>query len=274
MNFVILFILIALLNGCSSTEDEKNLVMSSSGEYISRLENEFFFVPSSPEPQPLPVYPWEDLNKSVLPKITQEYFRCKGSGLNPIRTTKEGDELKVYADCSGKESHSLPLRNDKEFIYPILIDLSNYLQQKTGKKVVITSGHRCPAHHTYVDPTSANQYSKHMVGAEMAFYIQGMESQPEQVVKYILAFYQDHPNYSGLKEYTEFKCYEKSDTDVSTPPWYNKEIFIKLYQKHEGRDLDNRHPYPYIRVQVRHDRDTQERVVYTWARAHCNYLRK
>ena len=31
-----------------------------------------------------------------------------------------------------------------------------------------------------------------------------------------------------------------------TIPWFNKEIFIKLYRKSEGRDGDNRHPYPYL----------------------------
>ena len=32
--------------------------------------------------------------------------------------------------------------------------------------------------------------------------------------------------------------------NVLIPPWYNKEILIKLFKKNEGRDLDNRHPYP------------------------------
>ena len=48
---------------------------------------------------------------------------------------------------------------------------------------------------------------------------------------------------------------------LAIEPWQNKEILIKLYQKDEGRDLDNRHPHPYISIQVRYDRDRGEPVV-------------
>jgi hypothetical protein len=265
------FCLIGLfLGGCSS---EGESLRRPRGEYIYRLHHEFFFSPPPPEARLLPIYPWDSKIEN-LPKITKEYFRCKGSSLNAVKTLKEGEELRVYQDCSGVDGHSLPLRNDKEFIYPILIDLANYLQMKTGKRIVITAGHRCPLHHAYVDPSPANQCSKHMMGAEMSFYIEGLESQPEAVVKWIIAYYQETPKYQEQKEYIEFKRYDKPDTDVRLQPWYNKEIFIKLYQKHEGRDLDNRHPYPYLRVQVRYDWETQERVIYSWDKAHHNYLRR
>jgi len=37
---------------------------------------------------------------------------------------------------------------------------------------------------------------------------------------------------------------------------------------HEGRNFDNRHPYPYIELQVRHDRETGKPVSYSWNGAH------
>jgi hypothetical protein len=182
-------------------------------------------------------------------------------------------EVVRYLDCGGVDKHSLPMDEDKEFFYPILIDLVNYLQVKTGKRVVITSGHRCPEHNTYVDPSVENQYSKHQIGAEVSFYVQGMESEPEAIVKYLQAYYLEKPEYRDLKEYREFQRYE-GETNVSTLPWMNKEIFIKLYDKKEGRNFDNRHPYPYVSIQVRYDRAKKERVVYSWDKAHRNYLRK
>jgi hypothetical protein len=65
----------------------------------------------------------------------------------------------------------------------------------------------------------------------------------------------------------------KGESDVSTPPWYNKEILIKLYLKNEGRDFDNRHPYPYVSIQVRFDRELNEKVVCSWQKAFNGYKR-
>ena len=139
--------------------------------------------------------------------------------------------------------------------------------------MVITSGHRCPDHNTYLDASRSNQASKHQIGAEVSFYVQGMEDKAEELVRLIQAYYLQDPKFKGDKKYTEFTRYEKGDTDVSTPPWMNQEIFIKLYKKKEGRDFDHRHPYPYLSIQVRINRETGERVIYTWDKAYNNYLR-
>jgi hypothetical protein len=274
MHACIVFMLFFLLQGCSDEPEKLQASLNAKGEYIYRLHNEFFFSLPAPEPKLIEPYAWESYHGS-LPKVTKEYFRCKGSPLNPVRTANVKEETVRYQDCSGSDKHSLPLKDGKEFIYPVLLDLLNYLQNKTGKRVVITCGHRCPEHNTYSDPTPQNRYSKHMIGAEAAFYVQGLEDKPEQIVNLIIRYYQEAPKYQAMKEYTEFKRYEKMEkTDVQTPPWYNKEIFIKLYKKKEGRDFDNRHPYPYLRVQVRYDWDRKEKVVFDWKQANKNYLRK
>lgn len=255
------FILILLLlvsckdKKSDSQEGEKR---NQKGGYVSRTADEFTAIPPmtlvSREP-----YPWEEKYCGELAKITKEYFRCKGTSSNPPIMAK-GERC---ADCN---KHSLPLRDGKEFVYPILIDLLNHLQEKTHKKVIITSGHRCPAHNTYIN---AHPYSKHMVGAEVAFYVEGLELEPGLVIKHLIDYYKDHPN----PQFQQFKRYDKQDLDVSIQPWLNKEIFIKLYASNEGRDLDNNHAYPYISIQVRYDRDAQSQVTYSWHKAQNNYLR-
>lgn len=222
---------------------------------------------------PKPTYPWETSYIGTLPRITKEFFRCKGNPLNPVRIVKEAEGLVRYYDCGGVEKHSLPLNNGKEFIYPILIELLNYLQVKTNKRVVITSGHRCPEHHAYTDPRPSSRNSKHLMGAEVSFYVQGLEDRPEEVVQELKRYYQQEPKYKEQKEFTEFLCYEKEDTQTMTRPLYNKEIFIKLYKATEGRNFDNRHPYPYISIQVRYDTATQKKVVFDAQQAFRNYLR-
>ncbi len=243
------------------------------GEYIYRQHDEHLFNLEPPVLAERKFYPWEEREEGSYPKITKDFFRCKGSSLNPVHLIQKKSELQRLYDCGGPQKHSLPLRDQKEFIYPILIDLLNYIQNKTGKRVVITCGHYCPDHHLYADPLPANQASKHLIGAEVDFYIEGMERQPEKIVNLIIAYYQEIPKYKGLKEFEIFKRYEKDDTHVSTMPWYNKEVFIKLFKKHEGRDFDNRHPYPYLNIQVRYDWDLQEKVNYSWDKAFYNFHR-
>lgn len=260
-----------LFPSCSKSEREKVV----QGEYLYRLHDEYLFIPETPSKRVLEPYAWEMGKTGNLPKITKEYFRCRGSSLNPPRTiTQDSGETQRIQDCGGSDKHSLPLKEGKEFVYPILVELLNDIQAKTGKRVVITCGHRCPDHNSYADPTPAARFSKHMVGAEVSFYVQGLEERPEAVVSLIQEYYKNNPLYAGHKEYIEFKRYDKGDTDVATPPWFNKEIFIKLYKKKEGRDFDNRHPFPFISIQVRYDRDLNEKVTYSWEKATRNYLRK
>lgn len=186
---------------------------------------------------------------------------------------KEGKIVENIFDCNGSESHSLPIRHNEEFVYPILIELLNEIQASTGKPVIITSGHRCPSHNHYIDASPKNQASKHQIGAEVSFYVAGLENTPDPILNAIFAFYKSNPRYTGEKKaYAEFERYEK-ETDVSTKPWFNKEIMIKLYKPNEGRNGDNRHPFPYFSLQVRYDKDTNMRVAYSWKEAQ-QYHRK
>lgn len=261
---------------CSCATDETNAPSSSStqvkGEYLYRHHDEQQFRPAPPLLVSRPLYPWEDESKpGRYPKITKEFFRCKGNTLNPAHPVQKGDA--PIQDCGGFQRHSLPLREGKEFMYPVLIDVLNYIQTKTGKRVVITSGHCCPDHQRYIDPTVPNNTAKHPIGAEVDFYVQGFEESPQHIIELVMAYYKETPKYAGLKDYLEFKRYDKGNTNVITLPWYNKELFIKLVKKNEGRDFDNRHSYPYVTLQVRHDWDLNKNVTFSPDEAFRNYHR-
>ena len=252
-----LLLLLFIVSSCSSDSERP-----PKSEYIVRLHNEYsLMVPTQTQNTQIP-YPWQPQEGHVR-SITKEYFRCKGNSINPPNiVTKDGKEINRFYDCSGADKHSLPLRDGKEFIYPILITLLNHLQKISGKNVIITSGHRCIAHQAFMDPSAKGSGSKHLTGAEVDFYVQGLEEQPMKVIQMIIDYYKD-----DAKEYKTFQRFEKT-TDTTTPPWLNKEIFIKLFKRTEGRNFDNRHPYPYISLQVRFDREKNERVVFSPEQAH------
>lgn len=210
-------------------------------EKIYRKKNTYFYEPASPTPKNLFIYPWQEKTTGGYPRITKDFFRCKGSCLNQNIEIKNKDAVSYISDCSG--NHSLPLKEGEEFVYPQLISILNYLQQTLEKKVIITTGHRCVKHNRYADSRIYNCSSKHMIGAEVDFYVQGLEEEPLKVIETILKYY---PN-------EQFTRQTKTTLDVRTEPWLNKEIFIKLYEKEEGRDIDNLHPYPYISIQLRCD---------------------
>lgn len=264
-----------VLAGCSGLEDserEKIRKMNATGEHIYRSHDEVLFAVKKPTHYVRENYPWEDSYIGNQIRITKELFRCKGSSNSPPITKLTNGQAAYIVDCGGVQQHSLPLKDGKEYIYPALIELLNYIQEQTQKKVVITCGHRCPTHNTYSDPSQINQSSKHMIGAEVDFYVKGLEWSPDKVVSIMKQYYKEHPRFNNQPKFTEFERYE-NETNVSTLPWYNKEIFIKLFKKDEGRDADNTHRLPYISIQLRWDRDTDEPISYNWSKAFNNYLR-
>ncbi len=265
------------LSGCSGleqSEQEKLRRMNTKGEFIHRNHDESYYTLQIPPQKKRELYPWEEACTGAHAKITKEFFRCKGSSSNPPHADHKDPTRPVnFFDCGGFQKHSLPLKGEREFVYPILIDLLNEVQAKTGSKVVITCGHRCPAHNAYADHSPYNQNSKHMIGAEVDFYVLGFESRPEEIIQILMRYYQENSLYQKEKAYTEFDRLETQNLNVSTQPWYNKEVLIKLYKKTEGRDLDNRHPYPYISIQVRFDREQNEKVICSWQKAFNCYRR-
>lgn len=260
------FFLISL--GCMNIDEKENTKIDP----ITRKGNEKKFTLFVPEKKHRNPYPWEEGVIENFPKITKEFFRCKGHPMNPaVSEIDDQKNVRNFADCEGSTKHSLSLVHGKEGVYPILIELLNYIQMKTKKRVIITCGYRCPVHNLYADRSKRNRISKHMIGAEVDFYVQEMENKPMQIVDLIFQYYRENSKYQNDPSYY-FSRYEK-ETDVSIQPWMNKEVFIKLYQKNEGRDFDNMHSYPYLSIQVRYDYELDERVTYSWDKACSGYMR-
>ncbi len=253
------FVFLVLLMSCAGVERAESRRVKrchAIAEPIVRMSDTQMQPPQPQKVNPDP-YPWDVRLSGSHLRITKEYFRCQGSSRRPM-VMHEGQPL---FDCSG--AHSLPIMDGKEHIWPQLITMLNALQEQTQKRVVITCGHRCPAHNTYADPTRYNQNSKHQIGAEVDFYIEGMEDNPMAVIDLILAHFPD-----------PFKRYEKGGLNVRTSPWFNKEVFVKLYEADEGRDLDNQHEHPYISVQMRYDKSRSEWITYSWDKAFKGFLRE
>lgn len=274
--FLFLFLTSMVLQmGCSGlekSERERMRNQNAVGEFIHRKHDEFFFVTSKPEKTKRENYSWEKGDIGNHPRVIKEAFRCKGSLSNPIATHHEQGRSIQTTDCGGSENHSLPLKDGKEFIYPTLLEILNYIQEQTQKQIVVTCGHRCPKHNTYADTSNFNSTSKHMIGAEVDFYVKGMEWSPEAVISLIEKYYQNQPQLKENPQFSQFSRYENY-TDVSTLPWYNKEVFVKIYKKDEGRDIDNNHRFPYISIQLKWDRQIQSPVLYNWSDAFNGYLR-
>lgn len=252
----LLFILSTLVacSGLEQSEEKKIREHNLTIAPIQRQSNETLFNFPAPTLKAREPYPWESRHIGSHLRITKEFFRCHGKPLNtPIQIQRQSDFI-YHLDCAGIETHSLPLKEGKEFIYPILIDLLNHLQSVLNKKVIVTCGHRCPSHNLYADPSPKSQSSKHLIGAEVDFYVEGLEYNPQVVI-------------AALQQYYS----EPMHTQGST--WRNKEVAITLYQANEGRDLDNNHPYPYISIQVLYDRETGTPVQYNWHKAHNGYIK-
>lgn len=256
-------LILSFLAGCSGfqeAEEKKVRERNLTAAPIQRQSNETFFALPPVEEKKIPHYPWKARRIGSHLRITKEFFRCKGKLLNPPLQLQRNNQVFYHLDCGGIEKHSLPLRDGKEFIYPILIDLLNYVQKKTQKKVVITCGHRCPTHNLYADPSKRAQTSKHLVGAEVDFYVEGMEHSPEDVIQILKSYYETPFNRSQMPH-------------VDTPIWINREITITLYQPPEGRDLDNQHSYPYLSIQVNFDQERKRPVQYNWHQAHNCFIK-
>lgn len=266
--------LFLLLTGCSIEKSQNQKVKQSneSKELIYRSSKEKLYPILELKAQVRDPYPWELGYAGMHPKITKEAFRCKGDLKHPSKA-KEDAPSQLIHDCGGGLKHSLPVQAGKEYVYPILLDLLNYIQIKTSCPVVVTCGHRCPSHNSYADSSIYNLSSKHMMGAEVDFYVAGMENKPQEVIDLVMKYYAEKEAYRGQKEYTRFQTLDNVKVNVSTPPWYNKEILIKLYHKEEGRDFDNDHPFPYLSLQVRFDREKNEKVTYSWEKAFNGYMR-
>lgn len=256
INFLFLLVICCGCSDLAEKELKQHKQRNTTSEAIYRRDADVLFKEPEVEHVVRPHYPWEKYPAGQYSPITKEYFRCRGSILHP---PLENGAL----DCQGVKEHGLPLRDGKEFIYPILIDLLNYVQKNTEQRVVITSGHRCPIHNTYVQPKDTPKYSKHQIGAMATFYVEGYEEDMQPIIELVMEYYADDPE-------DAYRLFRKGEAKHT---WINKEIVLQYHSPQEERNLDNRHPYPYISLEVRYDRTEKRNVRYDWKTAHQGYER-
>lgn len=267
VNILFTFLIVAFgFYSCTGLEEsEKNKIrkLNAKKEAIYRNHDDKFFSLKNTKKRQLEPYFWENTITGNIQKITKEYFRCKGSFSNtPIILYGKTSNEKYHYDCNGFDEHSLPVKDEKEFVYPVLIDLLNYVQQKTMKPVVITCGHRCPKHNLYAEPHETK--SKHLIGAEVDFFVKGLEYDPMLVVESLKKFYEE-------KSFDFGSLVKTSSSPLET--YENKEVKIILSKEGQKRDFDNRHPYPYLTIEVKYDRDKKKPVFYNWHISHKTVMK-
>ena len=221
-------------------------------EKIQRKKEEHFALITLTKKESTP-YLWEDKYIHTMHRITKEFFRCRGSYLNPpIQIQTQPKQVTYQSDCNG--NHGLPMRQGKEFIYPILIEVLNEIQTKTKCPVYITCGHRCPTHNRYAEPQA--RHSKHMIGAEVDFYVKDMEFETKKIISLIINYFQKDPL-----------------NRISPTSWSNREIILIAHPPHQKRDKDNQHPYPYLTLEVKYDKENKKPLRYSWYLAERNFFR-
>ena len=72
-----------ILSACSSSNSPAPSHSSLKGEYIFRNHDEALVQVEPMTPQKKIPYPWEEEHSNQYTKITKDFFRCKGSSLNP-----------------------------------------------------------------------------------------------------------------------------------------------------------------------------------------------
>ncbi|MCF7806751.1 MAG: hypothetical protein K9M07_00185 [Simkaniaceae bacterium] len=261
-HIVIIALIFVGCRGLEKSEKEKICKANAIDEPIYRLSDETCITVEPGHSRLRERYPWEERLVGDFPAITKEFFRCKGSHSHSDIVL--GD--KVFRDCGGIETHSLPIQDRDEFVYPILLNLLNYVQAQMKRQVVVVCAHRCPLHQAYATHSSEKKISKHMMGAEVDFYVNGAEDKPYEAVKYLMQYYRDDPDVLEKKPFTQF--FEASSSQNGVSSWMNREIIIRIHHSQGEEDLDHPTTHPFITIELRYDRISGKRVDFNWNQAH------
>ncbi len=257
-----LLLLMMLASACSGFEQSEKRRIRQCNEKegkIFRLSGESLFSFAPIERKELEIYPWEVRESLEFPRITKEFFRCHGSQHHPHKVVEsENKEIEIY-DCNGIDEHGLVMKGGKEYVHTCFLELLNMLQDTFHQRVVITSGHRCPKHDRFINGYGKEKVTSYQIGAAVDFYVEGQEENSYRVIEKVMNFF----------------CRDKKSqfTKKGEDCWRNHEVIITLNPKTTPRNDDNLHPYPYITIELRYDREDKKPIVPTWRQAHYGYKR-
>lgn len=150
--------------------------------------------------------------------LTRDHFRCKGQGGRAPIMLSDGEYL---FDCWGFE-HGLPWIQSQEFIEPLLITLLNNLQEELQTKVVIVSGHRCPAHHRFITKGEGSTNDRHLIGAAADFYVKSFEEDPQKVIL------------SLQNIFNQLSEDPKTKLELQNEPYFWKNVFCEIRWRPAG----------------------------------------
>lgn len=242
MHFLLLFFLFVSCSKAEKRQEEQLKKFHQKMGYITRLKGQRQFIFPAIKKSAAPKYHFLRVSDTGLPLITKEYFRCKGSCSSGVRYLNS----EIIFDCDGIKSHSLPIKEGKEFIYPILIQTLNVLQERLNKRITILEAHRCPKHNRFVDASYKNSFSKHQIGAKVTFYFEDVSC--NTVLDILFQFFE------GKKQ----KLFARKSG------WANKYINVCLH-----KDVnENEQIGEYLSLEVLFDSQTQKRIEYTYQKAH------
>ncbi|PCI76056.1 hypothetical protein COB21_04930 [Candidatus Aerophobetes bacterium] len=195
-----------------------------------------------------------------LPPITTHHFRCKGSHNNPIIHHIIDEKTKYFQDCDGLHTHSLPIIDGEETVYPHLVELLNYAQQKTKRPITILSGHRCYMHQSYLSCKHADLISLYQLGAAADVCFQGSHLNLLSLVSAISDWYSCAKNLSKTK----------FSINQDHTQWSNRYITLTL---HEKTDLPSTaYQGPHLTIKLKKDPHSGKTITYSYRKVRNNIL--
>lgn len=182
--------------------------------------------------------------RSHTTRINKYHFCCGGSIEHPIYETDKG----WFSDCSGGQVHSLPLKDNEEWISPILITLLNDLQDHFETAAVVLCGHCCPIHYRYRIEKGQRAVRRHMMGAAVDFKLKKKPAQ--QTIDYLV----ERANWYSADPLSPID----PTYSHSTKAWKNRHFKIHLLENYESDQT------AAIRIEVFHDPIIDETIRFQW----------
>jgi len=239
------------LVGCSGleqSEQEQIRKVNAKVDPITRFSDEHFYEISFPQKKTEKRAGLKESSSSIK-KIDKEQFRCRGSLSNKPIVSLDG---KTLNDCEGAYKHSLPIRAEKEFVYPALIEVLSFIQNRLSKKVVILSGHRCIDHLRYIKQDYTPVSFKSLIGAEVRFYVEGAENEHDSIVSAIFSYY----DLFFPKDKQMVSFISSSENKVHE----NKELTVRLIEPNDPEIEEHALSFPYYQIELKFDRELNKKI--------------
>lgn len=249
------FILWLLLAGCGGFEESEKEKWMRSYRKHTPLERgaleEHLSEKNSHISEHKPIYFWREHSSSV--SITQDHFRCMGSVINPPRVVRNRQgQLMTLLDCGGAKEHSLPLKDQQEYINPMILELCVDLCEKTDSQIDILAGHLCQAHARYLDYFESDKAWKHAMGEAVQFCVRGFELRGRELIDLLAKLHQ-----AQLQA-----CHAaKKQIHVTEEGFYSAYLKVTFCPKpwwEKPRDFDKE----WVGIEVKADLDTGKLCAY------------